>query len=361
MEVDHHYLAPYLPSDVVPSQLCRTQETMTSTAEASIASPTAAGTHGVGADGAGIANAATASSEPGVPRIFDRDLIVRRRDRAARHLGDHAFLLERVAEDFAERLILVKRKFETGLCVEAYNGQVSRLLRKSPNVGSLTDAEPSTCLRGECGDAALAHGHDRIEAAAESYDLVVSALSLHLVNDLPGALAQLRRAMKPDGLLLAALLGGDTLRELRESWLVAEDEITGGASPRVAPFADVRALGGLLQRAGFALPVADSDTVTVTYSSPLHLMRELKGMAASNPLFDRRRVPVTRGLLMRAAEVYAERFGLDDGRIPATFEIVTLTAWVPHESHPKPLRPGSATTRLADALGVSEKKLPRQE
>ena len=190
-----------------------------------------------------------------------------------------------------------------------------------------------------------------------SLDLAVSGLSLQLVNDVPGALVQLRRALKPDGLLLAALLGGETLKELREAWLIAEEEISGGASPRVAPFGDVRELGALLQRAGFALPVADSDVVRVTYASPLALMHELRAMAASNMLVERRRVPVTRRLLMRAAEVYAERFALPDGRIPATFEIITLTAWVPHESQQKPLAPGSAKLRLADALGVRERPL----
>jgi hypothetical protein len=167
----------------------------------------------------------------------------------------------------------------------------------------------------------------------------------------------MRRALRPDGLLLAALLGGATLRELRDAWLTAEGEISGGASPRVAPFADVRDLGGLLQRAGFALPVVDSETVTVTYADPLALMRELKAMGTSNMLVARRRQPVTRGLVLRAAEIYADRFGAADGRVPATFEIITLTAWAPDESQPKPLRPGSAQTRLADALGVKEGKL----
>ena len=185
-------------------------------------------------------------------------------------------------------------------------------------------------------------------------DLVVTALSLQLVNDIPGTLAQIRRALKPDGLMLAALLGGETLKELRQSWLVAEEEICGGASLRVAPFADVRDLGGLLQRAGFALPVADSDVVRVTYATPLALMQELRGMGASNMMSERRRVPVTRRLLLRAAEVYVERFALPDGRVPATFEIITLTAWAPHESQQKPLKPGSAQMRLAEALGTTE-------
>ena len=174
--------------------------------------------------------------------------------------------------------------------------------------------------------------------ADASLDMVVSGLSLQLVNDLPGTLVQMRRALKPDGLLLASLLGGATLTELREAWIAAEAEISGGASPRVAPFADVRDMGRLLQRAGFALPVVDSETVVVTYPNPLALMQEIKAMGASNMLIARRRTPVTRSLLLRAAEIYAERFAGADGRVSATFEILTLTAWAPDESQPKPLR-----------------------
>jgi SAM-dependent methyltransferase len=222
------------------------------------------------------------------------------------------------------------------------------------NVGTIADAEPSARLRALCDGPLMPVDFDALALPDASVDLVVSGLSLHLVNDLPGALVQLRRAMTPDGLFLAALLGGETLKELREAWLIAEDEIMGGASPRVAPFADVRAMGALLQRAGFALPVADVDTVRVTYETPLALMRELRAMGASNMLVARRRVPVTRGLLLRAAQIYQERFSQADGRIFATFEIVTLTAWTPHESQPKPLQPGSAKRRLADALGVPE-------
>jgi NADH dehydrogenase [ubiquinone] 1 alpha subcomplex assembly factor 5 len=293
---------------------------------------------------------------PDAAVIFDRDLIVRRRARAAGQAAAHDFLLQRVGDDFAERLSIVKRIFTAGLNIEAYNGALSARLRGLPNVISLTDAEPTPQLRALCHQPAGADDHEALACAPASYDLIVSGLSLQFANDLPGALIQARHALRPDGLLLASLLGGDTLSELREAWLIAESEITGGASPRVAPFGDVRALGALLQRAGFALPVADTDRVNVTYQSPLHLMRDIKAMGASNALMARRRTPVTRGLLMRAAEVYQQRFGQPDGRVPATFEIVTLTAWVPHESQPKPLAPGSATARLADALRVKEHK-----
>jgi NADH dehydrogenase [ubiquinone] 1 alpha subcomplex assembly factor 5 len=291
------------------------------------------------------------------PRIFDSALLARRRTKIAAEATAHDFLLARVADDFAERLSIVKRTFTAGLNMEAHHGLLSRRLRGLPNVGAITDADPSPAMRAQCEGPTLAADFEALGVADGSYDLAVSGLSLHLVDDLPGALIQLRRALRPDGLLMAALLGGDTLRELREAWLVAEAEVTGGASPRVAPFADVRAMGALLQRAGFALPVADTDTVTVTYANPMALMAEIKGMGASNMLADRRRVPVTRGLLMRACAAYQERFGLPDGRIPATFEIVTLTAWVPHDSQPKPLAPGSATMRLATALGTTEGKV----
>ena len=187
-----------------------------------------------------------------------------------------------------------------------------------------------------------------------SLDLVVSGLSLQHANDLPGTLTQVRRALKPDGLLLAAMLGGNTLHELRTSLLAAEEELEGGASPRVAPFADVRDMGALLQRAQFALPVVDSETVVVTYANPLALMHELRGMGAANALSARSRKPLRRATLLRSFEIYAERFGLANGRIPATFEILTLTGWAPHESQPKPLQPGSAKMRLADALGTTE-------
>ena len=284
------------------------------------------------------------------PHIFDRPLLTGHRNRAAVNAAAHDFLLARVAEDFAERIAIVNRTFASGMNLDAHHGLLSRSLRKLPNVGAIIDADLSTSMLAQCDGPTLIADAEALDLPAGSIDLLVSGLSLHLVNDLPGALIQIRRALKPDGLFLAALLGGDTLRELREAWFLAEEELSGGVSPRIAPFADVRAMGGLLQRAGFALPVADTDTVTVTYQTPYHLMRELKGMGASNMLTQRRRIPVTRKLLMRAAEIYTERSGLPDGRVRATFEIITLTAWVPHDSQPKPLKPGSATTRLADAL-----------
>jgi SAM-dependent methyltransferase len=290
----------------------------------------------------------------GAPNIFDRQLLAQRRQRFAAEAAKHDFLLARVAEDFAERLSIVRRDFAVAANFGASHGVISRKIRELPTVHTVYDVEASSALLNQCNGPRILADIEAVPFAAESLDLAVTGLALQLTNDVPGVLAQIRRALKPDGLMLAALLGGETLKELREAWLVAEEEMTGGASPRVAPFADVRDLGALLQRAGFALPVADNDVVRVTYATPLDLMRDVKNMGASNMLVQRRRVPVTQRLLMRAAEVYAERFALPDGRIPATFEIITLTAWVPHESQQKPLRPGSAKMRLSEALGVAE-------
>jgi SAM-dependent methyltransferase len=190
--------------------------------------------------------------------------------------------------------------------------------------------------------------------ADASLDLVVSALALQSVDDLPGTLVQVRRALKPDGYFLAALLGGDSLTELRQSFATAEADLEGGVSPRVAPFIDARDAGALLQRAGFALPVADVDRVTVRYASPFGLMADLRRMGATNPLVERRRTPLRRATLMRMAETYAARFADADGRVRASFDIVWLSGWAPHPSQPQPLRPGSAQVRLADALGTRE-------
>ncbi len=201
---------------------------------------------------------------------------------------------------------------------------------------------------------AVAADEEALPFRAGALDLVVSALALQFVNDLPGALVQIRRALKPDGLLLAALVGGDTLVELRQAMAEAEAEIEDGVSPRVAPFVDVRAAGALLQRAGFALPVTDVDRLTVRYASPLALMHDLRRMGATNPLVERSRRPLKRAVLRRMLEVYAERFADADGRIRATFDIVWLSGWVPHESQQQPLAPGSAQQRLADALGTRE-------
>lgn len=297
----------------------------------------------------------------GAPDIFDRALLLRRRNRTAANAGAHDFLLKRVAADLAERLAIVQRIFPVAVNWGSYDGTVTREISRLPNAGSVLNADSSEVLLARAEGNKLCADEERLPFDPKSLDLIVSGLALHLVNDLPGVLAQALRALKPDGLFLVSLLGGSTLHELREAWLIAEEEITGGVSPRVAPFADVRQLGGLLQRAGFALPVVDSDTVTVTYATPLALMRDIKAMGMSNMLADRRRVPVTGRLLARAAEAYAMRFAQPDGRIPATFEIITLTAWAPDASQPKPLKPGSAQTSLAEALTFKRGCGPKNE
>lgn len=289
-----------------------------------------------------------------LPVVFDRQLLKRRRKAAAAGAARHDFLLARVAEDLALRIAAVNRQFPLAVDLGSHHGVVGRAVAAVAGVERLISVDPTYEAVVQAPAPRVVADEEALPFRDASLDLVVSGLGLHLVNDLPGTLLQVRRALKPDGLFLGALLGGETLTELRQSFLAAEAEIEGGASPRVAPFADVRDLGALLQRAGFALPVADADVVAVTYADPLALLRELKGMAASNMLADRRRTPIRRATFIRALEIYRERFSTPAGRIKATFEIVTLTGWVPHESQQKPLRPGSAAARLADALGTRE-------
>ncbi len=259
-----------------------------------------------------------------------------------------------MAEDLAQRLSLVRRRFPLAVNLGAHHGVVSRRLRDAGSIDVLIDVERSAKLLARCDGPRVLGDEEWMPFRTGSLDLVVSGLALQFVNDLPGTLIQIRRALKPDGLMLAALLGGRTLQELRAALTEAEIELERGASPRVAPFADVRDLGGLLQRADFALPVADADTLTVTYDTPFALMRDLRGMGAANVLAERRRTPLRRATLLRAAEIYAHRYAEKEGRVTATFEVVTLTGWVPHDSQQRPLAPGSATTRLADALGTAE-------
>ena len=273
------------------------------------------------------------------------------RQARARASGPATFLLDRVAEEFGERLSAVLRQFERAADLGTPGDALRRALKASGKVGAIVAATPASAS-GEAWQVIA--DEEALPFADGSLDLVVSALALQFVNDLPGTLIQIRRALKPDGLLLAAMIGGDSLNELRESFAEAESEIEGGISPRVAPFADVRDLGGLLQRAGFALPVVDADRLTVRYGSPLELMHDLRAMGAGNILTERRRSPLKRATLHKMLEIYARRFADADGRLRATFEVVWLTGWAPHESQQKPLKPGSATTRLADALGAKE-------
>jgi SAM-dependent methyltransferase len=288
------------------------------------------------------------------PRVFDRPLL-RARRRRAQALGAATFLLDRVAEDLADRLAAVLRRFELAADVGTPGDAVRRALgAQGAEVGTIIAVDAlADHLAGHRGPK-VAADEEALPFADASLDLVVSALALHAVNDLPGALVQIRRALKADGLFLAALLGGDTLNELRESFAAAEAEVEGGVSPRVAPFADTREAGALLQRAGFALPVADVERLTVRYATPFALMQDLRRMGATNALAERRRMPLRRATLTRMAEIYAERFSDPDGRVRASFEIVWLSGWAPHSSQQQPLRPGSAKARLADALQTRE-------
>jgi SAM-dependent methyltransferase len=283
--------------------------------------------------------------------VFDRQLLRVRRRRAA-VLGPVTFLIERVAEEFSDRLAAVLRRFELAVDLGTPTDALRHVLAVSGKVDKIIAAD---ALANEAPDAlAVAADEEALPFRDSSLDLVVSALALQFVNDLPGTLIQIRRALKPDGLFLAALAGGDTLTELRTAFAAAEAEVEGGISPRVAPFADLRDLGALLQRAGFALPVTDVDRLTVRYASLLALMQDLRRMGATNALVERRRRPLKRATLARMGQIYAERFADADGRVRATFEIVWLSGWAPHASQQQPLKPGSAQRRLADALGTHE-------
>jgi SAM-dependent methyltransferase len=269
------------------------------------------------------------------PVLFDRALL---RARQSRSLGSGpaTFLLDRVAEDMAERLHAVLREFKDAADLGTPGDQVRN------------------ALHGRVDQLARIELPDResepLAFETESLDLVVSALALQFVNDLPGVLAQIRRALRPDGLLLAAMIGGETLTELRQSFAAAEAECEGGVSPRVAPFADLRDVGALLQRAGFALPVTDVDRVVVRYENAFALMQDLRRMGATNILRERRRTPTRRATMLRMAQIYAERFADPDGRIRATFDVIWLSGWAPHESQQQPMRPGSAKASLAEAV-----------
>ncbi|MCB1478280.1 MAG: methyltransferase domain-containing protein [Rhodobiaceae bacterium] len=287
-------------------------------------------------------------------QLFDRGLLLRRRLRARDSFAGADFLLRRAAEDIAERLNATLRDFPLAVDLGARSPVMADELRRLDRVGAVVTATPDLRLLPQTHDAAIVCDEEFIPFAPESLDLIVSALSLHWINDLPGSLVQIRRALKPDGLFIAAIPGGNTLTELRQSLLAADAELTGGAAPRISPFADIRDLGALLQRAGFALPVVDLEPATVRYDSVFGLMRDLRAMGGTNALIGRDRKPMRRDIMMRAAEIYAERFSDPDGRIRATVEIIHLSGWAPHESQQKPLRPGSAQARLADALGTTE-------
>jgi SAM-dependent methyltransferase len=274
-----------------------------------------------------------AASPTTAPLLFDRALL-RQRQRRAQQSGAATFLLDRAVEDMADRLAAVKREFAHAADIWTPGEGLASHLRFNAFARIAPEDSP----------------RETLPLAPESLDLVVSALAFQFVNDLPGVLAQIRRALKPDGLLLAAMIGGDTLTELRQSFAVAEAECEGGVSPRVAPFADLRDIGSLLQRVGLALPVIDVDRVVVRYDDAFALMQDLRRMGATNILVERRRIPTRRATMLRMAQIYRERFADADGRIRATFDVIWMSGWAPHESQQKPLRPGSAKARLEEAV-----------
>ncbi len=286
--------------------------------------------------------------------VFDRRAVRLHRDRAAAGFNGHDFLLAEISARLVERLDDVKRGFRRVLDLGAHVGSLRDRIEQRAGVEHVVASDLSPAMARELGGAAVAADEEALPFADAAFDLVVSGLSLHWVNDLPGALIQIRRALRADGLFLAALLGGDTLIELRHALVEAESGVEGGVSPRVSPFLDVREAGALLQRAGFALPVVDADTITVTWADALALMRDLRGMGETNAVAERTKGFTRRETLLAAAARYQERHGDAEGRIPATFQVIYLTGWAPHESQPRALRRGAATARLADALDVTE-------
>lgn len=284
-------------------------------------------------------------------QIFDGRMSVGYKLRALRQHGTGAdFLMTRAADELRDRLAVVEKRFERAAALHCLTDAAIEALREKSAAGKVIRVEQHQRLLGGNRNG-IVSSLELVPFAAESLDLIVSLLTMHETNDTPGLLTQIRRSLRPDGLFLGAMAGGNTLAELRESLLAAEAELVGGAHPRVIPFADVRDIGGLLQRAGFALPVTDSEDYTVRYSSMFDLMHDLRAMGAGNFLAQRSRKPVGRELFMRAARIYAERFSDPDGRIRATFSIIWMSGWAPHDSQPKPLKPGSARVSLAKVLG----------
>ncbi len=287
--------------------------------------------------------------------IFEPRLVRAHRTRAAAGLDQHDFLFREVAERLADRLSDTTRTFPLALDLGCHGGEFGEIVGARGGIEALIQCDPAAAMARRAGGLALAAEADALPFGEGKFDLIVSNMSLHWVNDLPGALIQIRQALKPDGMFLATLAGGGTLGELRSALLEAETELAGGASPRVSPFVELRDAGALLQRAGFALPVADGDLIPVRYENALRLMADLRGMGEANALAAMARHFTRRDIVMRAVEIYRERHEGSDGRIPASFQIVYLTGWAPDPSQQKPAAPGSATTRLADALGTTEK------
>ena len=282
--------------------------------------------------------------------VFDRALVRRHRDRAAPGFGAHDFLFAEVAERLLERLSMVRRSFPRALDLGCHDGATGRMAVLPKRIETLVSSDLAPGLARRAGGLAVAADEEFLPFADASFDLVISNLSLHWVNDLPGALIQVRRVLRPDGFFVAAMLGGDTLVELRRCLMDAELALAGGVSPRLSPFVGLQDAGYLLQRAGFALPVVDAETVTVTYPDLFRLLQDIRGMGETNAVERRSRTPVRRALFWEAAKRYAETYAEADGRIPATFEIVYLAGWAPDASQQRPLRPGTGQAPLAEFL-----------
>jgi SAM-dependent methyltransferase len=286
-------------------------------------------------------------------QIIDTDLLIARKRRAVRRAVAGAdFLMVRAADDLAERLATVGRHFTKAAALFCVTAAARDVVLASGKADEAVRVEADAAFLGDEPGVVATPGHVPLDPA--SIDLAVSLLSLQDENDIPGMLIQIKRALKPDGLFLGAMAGAGTLAELRDSLLTAEAELSGGASPRVLPLADVREVGALLQRAGFALPVTDVETVTVRYATMFDLMADLRAIGAANPLFGRSRQPATRRFFARAAQIYAERFSDPDGRIRATFSFIWMSGWAPDASQQKPLKPGSAEVPLTKILGASD-------
>lgn len=284
--------------------------------------------------------------------ILDTMLWLDRKRRALkRPVAGADFLMRRSAEELGERLDAVERKFRKAAALFCQTGTAVEVMAASGKIEEIVRVEADTAFLGQ--ERGLVAPPETVPFEPESLDLAVSLLSLQAMNDVPGMLTQIRRALKPDGLFLGAFAGGGTLAELRESLITAETELYGGASPRIIPFADIRDAGSLLQRAGLALPVTDVETLTVRYDTLFDLMADLRAMGETSVLMDRSRHPATRTLFTRAAEIYAERFADADGRIRASFSVVWMSGWAPHSSQQKPLKRGSAEISLAKILGDS--------
>lgn len=286
--------------------------------------------------------------------VFDRSALRVRRERAARGWDARSFLKREIADRLVERLDDVKRSFALALDLGCHGDELATALGGRRTIDCLIRADLGLGFARRAGGPALVADEEALPFALRRFDLVMSAMDLHWVNDLPGTLIQIARILKPDGLFLGAMLGGATLWQLRQALAAAESELEGGLSPHVSPFADLRDAAGLLQRAGFALPVADGETIEVEYDSALDLMRELSAMGEGNLVMERRRGLARRATFLRAAEIYSDRFMQASGRVAASFEVLFLHGWAPHESQPKPLKPGTASRRLAEALGSAE-------